>query len=117
MLPVEPAATVVVCEDDAPTLDLLCDHLEADRFRALPAPSASDALRLCHYKEPDVLLLDLRLPDAPGLDVLHEIRASGGATGRYDPALPVIVLSGRATEADRVRGFAEGADKYVTNLA
>jgi DNA-binding response OmpR family regulator len=108
-----PLATVVVCEDDAPTLELLCDHLEADRFRALPAPSASDALRLCHYKEPDVLLLDLRLPDASGLDVLREIRASEGATGRYDPALPVVVLSGRGTEADRVRGFTEGADDYV----
>jgi DNA-binding response OmpR family regulator len=113
-MPVEPHATVVVCEDDAPTLDLLCDHLEADRYRALPAPSASDALRLCHYKEPDILLLDLRLPDAPGLDVLHEIRGSAEGGGRYDPALPVIVLSGRATEADRMRGFAEGADDYVT---
>jgi DNA-binding response OmpR family regulator len=106
-------ATVVVCEDDAPTLELLCDHLEADRFRALPAPSAADALRLCHYKEPDLLLLDLRLPDASGLDVLREIRASEGALGRYDPALPVVVLSGRGTAADRMRGFAEGADDYV----
>ena len=109
----EPSATVVVCEDDAPTLDLLCDHLEADRFRALPAPSAADALRLCHYNEPDLLLLDLRLPDAPGLDVLREIRAQRGATGRYDPALPVIVVSGRGSDADRVRGFAEGADDYL----
>ena len=114
MLPAsDPQATVVVCEDDAATLELLCDHLEADRFRALPAPSASDALRLCHYKEPDLLLLDLRLPDAPGLDVLREIRSSHGAAGRYDPALPVIVLSGRGTDADRVRGFSEGADDYV----
>jgi DNA-binding response OmpR family regulator len=106
-------AMVVVCEDDQPTLELLCDHLEADRFRALPAPSASDALRLCHFKQPDLLLLDLRLPDASGLDVLREIRASEGATGRYDPGLPVIILSGRGTDADRVRGFAEGADDYV----
>jgi DNA-binding response OmpR family regulator len=109
----EPEATVVVCEDDEPTLDLLCDHLEEDRFRALPAPSAADALRLCHYKHPDLLLLDLRLPDTSGLDVLREIRASEGAIGLYDPALPVIVLSGRGTDADRVRGFAEGADDYV----
>lgn len=114
MLPqAEPEATVVVCEDDEPTLDLLCDHLEEDRFRALPAPSAADALRLCHYKHPDLLLLDLRLPDTSGLDVLREIRASEGAIGLYDPALPVIVLSGRGTDADRVRGFAEGADDYV----
>jgi DNA-binding response OmpR family regulator len=103
----------VVCEDDELTLEFLCDHLEADRFRALPAPSASDALRLCHYNQPDLLLLDLRLPDAPGLDVLREIRSSLGATGRYDPQLPVIVVSGRTTEADRVRGFAEGADDYL----
>jgi DNA-binding response OmpR family regulator len=110
---VDPHPTVIVCEDDAPTLELLCDHLEADRYQALPAPSASDALRLCHYKEPDLLLLDLRLPDAPGLDVLREIRTSAEGGGRYDPALPVIVLSGRATEADRMRGFTEGADDYV----
>ena len=114
MLPREtPRATVVVCEDDAPTLELLCDHLEADRFRTLPAPSAADALRLCHYKQPDLLLLDINLPDASGLDVLREIRAAEGATGRYDPELPVIVLSGRATDADRVRGFLCGADDYV----
>jgi DNA-binding response OmpR family regulator len=109
----EPVARLVVCEDDAPTLDLLCDHLEADRFQALGAPSAADALRLCHYNDPDLLLLDLRLPDASGLEVLREIRASAGSTGRFDPALPVIVLSGRSTEVDRVRGFAEGADDYV----
>jgi DNA-binding response OmpR family regulator len=115
MLPeVDEVATVVVCEDDEATLELLCDHLTADRYRALAAPSASDALRLCHYKQPDLLLLDLLLPDAPGLDVLREIRATDGSTGRYDPDLPVIVLSGRGSDADRVRGFAEGADDYLT---
>jgi len=114
MLPsAEPEATVVVCEDDPPTLDLLCDHLHADRFEALAAPSAADALRLCHYNDPDLLLLDIRLPDASGLDVLREIRASAGATGRFDPVLPVIVLSGRSTDVDRVRGFSDGADDYV----
>jgi DNA-binding response OmpR family regulator len=109
----EKLATVVVCDDDAPTLDLLCDHLEAERYRALPAPSASDALRLCAYNAPDLLLLDLNLPDAPGLDVLREIRGADGATGHYDPELPVIVLSGRSTDADRLRGLDTGADDYV----
>ncbi len=114
MLPsTEPEATLVVCEDDPPTLDLLCDHLLADRFEALAAPSAQDALRLCHYNDPDLLLLDLRLPDASGLDVLREIRASAGPTGRFDPVLPVIVLSGRSSDVDRVRGLTEGADDYV----
>lgn len=108
-----PEARVVVCEDDAPTLELLADHLTAEGFEALPAPCAADALRLCHFKQPDLLLLDLNLPDAPGLDVLREIRAAEGATGRYDPRLPVIVLSGRSAEADRVRGLGCGADDYV----
>ena len=109
----EPVATLVVCDDDEPTLALLCEQLGAERFLTLPAPSAADALRLCHFKQPDLLLLDLNLPDAPGLDVLREIRASEGATGSYDPELAVIVLSGRGTDADRVRGLESGADDYV----
>lgn len=104
---------VVVCEDDAATLDLLCDHLLAERFEPIAAPSAADALRLCHFKQPDLLLLDLNLPDAPGLEVLREIRASEGAIGAYDPELAVIVLSGRTTGADRLRGLECGADDYV----
>lgn len=106
-------ASLVVCEDDAPTLELLCDHLSADRFGVLPAPSASDALRLCRYNQPDLLLLDLTLPDASGLDVLREIRDADGVTSRFDPSLPVIVLTGRGAEDDRVRGLDFGADDYV----
>ena len=107
-------ARVVVCEDDAVTLELLCDHLMADRFGVLPAPSASDALRLCRYNHPDLLLLDLSLPDASGLDVLREIREADGIESRFDPQLPVIVLTGRGAQADRVRGLTAGADDYVT---
>ena len=114
MLPeIEELATVVVCEDDDPTRELLCDHLTADRYRALPAPSASDALRLCAYKLPDLLLLDLMLPDAAGIDVLRQIRAADGASDRFDPELPVLIVSGRGSEADRVRGLREGADDFV----
>jgi DNA-binding response OmpR family regulator len=109
----EELATLVICEDDEPTLELLCDNLTADRYQALPAPSASDALRLCHYKQPDLLILDLNLPDASGLDVLREIRTSDGVTSRYDPRLPVLILSGRSCENDRVRGLDQGADDYV----
>ncbi|HXV52364.1 MAG TPA: response regulator transcription factor [Solirubrobacterales bacterium] len=109
----EPGPTVVVCDDDPPTLELLCDHLAADRFEPLPAPTAADALRLCHFKQPDLLLLDLNLPDVSGLEVLREIRASEGATGSFDPGLPVIVLSGRGSDADRLRGLQCGADDYV----
>ena len=114
MLPeVEQLATVVVCEDDDATRELLCDHLTADRYRALPAPSASDALRLCGYNQPDLMVLDLKLPDAPGIDVLRQIRSAEGAADRLDPELPVIVLTGRGSDADRVRGFESGADDYL----
>jgi DNA-binding response OmpR family regulator len=109
----EEIASLVVCEDDAPTLELLCDHLVADRFGVMPAPSASDALRLCRYNHPDLLLLDLSLPDASGLDVLREIREADGVTSRFDPNLSVIVLTGRGADADRVRGLDFGADDYV----
>jgi DNA-binding response OmpR family regulator len=107
-------ASVVVCEDDAMTLELLCEHLAADRFGVLPAPSASDALRLCRFNQPDLMLLDLSLPDASGLDVLREIREADGVESRFDPRLPVIVLTGRSAATDRVRGLDSGADDYVT---
>jgi len=107
-------ASIVVCEDDAMTLELLCEHLAADRFGVMPAPSASDALRLCRFNHPDLLLLDLSLPDASGLDVLREIRGADGVESRFDPELPVIVLTGRGTKVDRIRGLEAGADDYLT---
>ena len=114
MLPeITEIARVVVCEDDEATLELLCDHLTADRYAALPAPSASDALRLCTYNQPDLMVLDLQLPDAPGLDVLREIRSADGVAARFDPELPVVVLSGRGSPEDRVRGLEAGADDYL----
>jgi DNA-binding response OmpR family regulator len=106
-------ATIVVCEDDDATLDLLCEHLIADSFSVLPAPTAADALRLCRYNHPDILLLDLALPDASGLDVLREIRNADGVESRFNPQLPIIVLTGRGAMTDRVRGLDLGADDYV----
>ena len=114
MLPAEePLGVVVVCEDDEATLELLCDNLTADRYDAIPAPSAADALRQCHYRTPDLLLLDIELPDASGLDVLRQIRRAERTTGRYDSQLPVIILSGRVGETDKTRGLEAGADDYV----
>jgi len=109
----EEIASLVVCEDDVPTLELLCDNLVADRFGVLPAPNAADALRLCRFNHPDLLLLDLSLPDASGLDVLREIRSADGVTSRFDPGLPVIVLTGHGSDEDRVRGLESGADDFV----
>jgi DNA-binding response OmpR family regulator len=53
------------------------------------------------------------LPDAAGLDVLRQIRAADGACDRFDPELPVLIVSGRGSEADRVRGLREGADDFL----
>jgi DNA-binding response OmpR family regulator len=115
MLPtVEPLGRVVICEDDEVTRELLCENLAADRYEPLAAPTASDALRLCRYSDPDLLLLDLALPDASGLDVLREIRGGDDPSAPpYDPKLGVIVLTGRGADDDRVRGLKEGADDYL----
>jgi DNA-binding response OmpR family regulator len=115
MLPeIESIATLVVCEDDEITRDMLCENLDADRFIALPAATAEDALRLCRFHTPDALLIDLRLPDASGLDVMRRIRSSEGPAAPFDPAMPIIVLSGCCSAGDRVRGLREGADDYLT---
>ncbi len=110
----EEIASVVVCEDDTATLELLCDHLAADRFGVLPAPSASDALRLCRYNQPDLLLLDLiaarRLRPRRAA---RDPREPTGSSARFDPRLPVIVLTGRGADAERVRGLESGADDYL----
>src|SRR3954471_24215644 len=115
MLPtVENIATVVVCEDDELTREMLCMNLREDRFDALLAAGAEEALQRCRYETPDALLLDLNLPDASGMAVLREIRGAEGPAPLFDPALPVLVLSGRSAEDDRVRGLREGADDYLT---
>lgn len=109
----EEIARIVVCEDDEATLALLVENLIADRYAVEAAPDAADALRLCQYWRPDLLLLDLNLPDASGLDVLRELREPDRSVSRFDPGLAVIVLSGRGSERDRVRGLQQGADDYL----
>lgn len=104
---------MVVCEDDEATLGLLLENLIADRYGVEAAPTAADALRHCQYWRPDLLILDLSLPDASGLDVLRELREPDRSVSRFDPNLSVIILSGRGSERDRVRGLQQGADDYL----
>ncbi len=114
MLPeLEDLGTIVVCEDDELTRELLIENLEADRYHALAAPTASDAMRFCRFSQPDALVLDLSLPDAAGLDVLRRIRSSDGPAAEFDRGLPVVVITGRSSADDRVRGLSEGADDYL----
>ena len=104
---------IVIVEDDGPTRRFLADNLAADGFEPLEAANARDGLRLIANRAPALAVLDLGLPDRDGLDVLHELRAGEATISRIDPTLPVLVLSGRATEMDRVRGFERGADDYL----
>jgi DNA-binding response OmpR family regulator len=107
------AATILVVEDDAATRKFLADNLTADGYDMLVAESARDGARLLETKFPDLLMLDVGLPDASGLELLRRVREADGVASRIDPRTPVLVLSGRAGELDRVRGFDRGCDDYV----
>lgn len=105
--------TVLVAEDDDATRTFLADNLTADGYELLVADSARHALRLMETKFPDLTILDLGLPDADGLEVLRAVRGSDGVASRIDPEVPVLVITGRAGELDRMRGFESGADDYL----
>jgi DNA-binding response OmpR family regulator len=106
-------ATILVAEDDAPTRTFLADELTADGSELLVVESVADALRLLETKFPDLAILDVGLPDGSGLDVVRRVRAADGMASRIDPDLPVMMLSGRSGETDRVRAFEAGADDFV----
>ncbi len=113
MTATDPGATILVVEDDLATRTFLADNLTADGYELLVADCVRDAVRLLETKFPDLALVDLGLPDASGLDLLRRVRASDGVASRIDPAVPLVVLSGRDGELDRVRGFQRGCDDYV----
>jgi len=106
--------SLLVVEDDSTTAAFLAANLSADGYRVAVADGADEGLRALEVRKPDLLLLDVLLGGrASGLDLLDRVRAADGLASRIDPQLPVIVLSGLADEAARVRGFARGADDYV----
>jgi DNA-binding response OmpR family regulator len=107
------AATILIVEDDDATRTFLADNLTADGYDVLVADCARDGLRLLESKFPDVVLVDVGLPDASGLDLLRRVREADGLASRVNPATPLLVLSGRDGELDRVRGFEAGADDYL----
>jgi DNA-binding response OmpR family regulator len=105
--------TILVAEDDDATRTFLADNLTADGYELLVADCARHALRLMETKFPDLAILDLGLPDADGLDVIRQVRSSDGIASRMDPGLPLLVVTGRQGELDRLRGFESGADDYL----
>ena len=105
--------TVLIVEDHPLTSCFLAENLAADGYAPLQAATVAHARRLICGGAPAVAVLDLQLPDGDGLDLLAELRGTDGSQSGLDPHLPVLVLSGRATELDRVRGLQRGADDYL----
>ncbi len=105
--------TILLVEDDPVLRTFLADNLTADGFELILADGVRDGLRELEYKRPDLAIVDLGLPDGSGLDLIARVRAADGVASRLDPSLPLVVLSGRTTELDRVRGFERGADDFV----
>src|SRR5687768_8789932 len=106
-------STILLVEDDGATRTFLADNLSADGYDLLVADCASIGLSLLERKFPDLALVDVGLPDGSGLELLRRVRSADGIASRVNPDMPLMVISGRATELDRVRGFDRGADDYV----
>ena len=95
--------TLLVVEDDPGVRTFLADNLTADGYELHLAETLRDAVRVLEYKQPALAILDVGLPDGSGLDLLRRVREADRAASRIDPDLPVLLLTGRAEEVDRVR--------------
>ncbi|MBN2195790.1 MAG: response regulator transcription factor [Polyangiaceae bacterium] len=103
----EPRRTILVIEDEPHIVLGLRDALEFEGFRVTSAGTGREGLVAARQEKPSAVLLDLMLPDINGYQVCEELR-------RIDPLLPIIVLTARSQEADKIRGLDAGADDYVT---
>jgi DNA-binding response OmpR family regulator len=99
-------ADVLVVEDEPDIRALIVHHLARDGFRCRAVSSGPDALAAVRSAMPDLVVLDLMLPGMDGLEVCRRLRASA-------PALPIIMLTAKADEVDRIVGLELGADDYV----
>jgi two-component system OmpR family response regulator len=102
-----PAPHVVLLEDDAELRSLVTRGLGEEGFEVTTASTAAELLRLIGHEDPDVLVVDIGLPDADGRDVVQALRAQGVGA-------PVIFLTARDALPDRLAGFAAGGDDYLT---
>ncbi|MFC3170019.1 MULTISPECIES: phosphate regulon transcriptional regulator PhoB [Paracoccus] len=99
---------VLVVEDEGAQREVLQYNLEAEGFAVVVADNGEDALLLVQEEQPDLMVLDWMLPKVSGIEVCRQVKA--------DPAtrsIPIIMLSARSEETDRVRGLETGADDYV----
>jgi DNA-binding response OmpR family regulator len=100
------APTILLVEDETKLRDLLRTYLEQAGFSVLSTGSGAEALSLATTAEPDLLVLDLGLPDLGGQTVARELRTTSST--------PILMLTARSSEEDRVAGLEAGADDYVT---
>jgi DNA-binding response OmpR family regulator len=99
-------STVLVVEDEAKLRDLLRSYFEREGMVVLSTASGSEAIALARQGRPDLVLLDLGLPDVPGEDVAQELRTFMD--------VPILMLTAKSAESDRIRGLELGADDYMT---
>ena len=97
---------ILVIEDDPPIRRFLKASLTTQGFDLMEAGTAESGLALAASSAPDIILLDLGLPDKDGLEVIHQIREWS--------AVPIIILSARGQEKDKITGLDAGADDYLT---
>jgi DNA-binding response OmpR family regulator len=100
------AATVLLVEDERILRELVRSYLERAGFTVLSTGSGAEAITLASSAAPDLVILDLGLPDVPGETVAREVRAIA--------PVPVLMLTAKSSEEDRIRGLELGADDYVT---
>jgi len=100
------ARTILVVEDEPTLRETLAEALETDGFRVATAADGAAALALFRAEPPDLVLLDLMLPELSGLEVTRVIRAESN--------VPIVMLTARGSEVDKVVGLGLGADDYVT---
>src|SRR6185295_1016424 len=100
------ARTILVVDDEPTLREALVDALEADGFRIVAASDGRDALVRFRADKPDLVLLDLMLPELSGIEVCRIIRAESG--------VPIVMLTAKDSELDKVVGLELGADDYVT---
>jgi DNA-binding response OmpR family regulator len=96
---------ILVVDDEPAVLDLLVYNLNKAHYEVLTASNGRQALEIVRQAEPDLILLDLMLPEIDGLDVCRELRQTS--------KLPIIMITARGEELDRVVGLELGADDYV----
>jgi DNA-binding response OmpR family regulator len=102
-----PQKTILLVEDDPALAMGLVDALEFEGFKVLHADRGQDAIDKAHKHRPDAIILDLMLPDLNGYQVCEQVR-------KTDPRTPIVMLTARSQEADKIRGLDAGADDYVT---